>query len=280
MLNAAVALKLLSRDGDWYRTTPAADAFLVPGRLAYIGDALRYSVDLYPEWAKLPKLVQSGRPTLAPHAILGQDPEKTRNFILGMHNRALGMTAAIPHGIDLSGRRQLLDVGGGPGTYSILLVQATPGLRSVILDLPGVLEVTKEIVESSSCSDRISLMPGDYLETAFKTGNDVVLLSGMMHRETPSNCRRLLRKAFGALTPGGLVIVSDVFFDDEGKDTPLFATHFALNMMLTSDHGSAHAKTEMAAWITAAGFAETSVKDLPPLNPHTLLFGTKPRETP
>ncbi len=31
---------------------------------------------------------------------------------------------------------------------------------------------------------------------------------------------------------------------------------FALNMMLTSDHGSAHAKTEMARWLDDTGFVQ------------------------
>ena len=36
------------------------------------------------------------------------------------------------------GRLRLLDVGGGTGTYSIVVVRQTPGLTSTVLDLPGV----------------------------------------------------------------------------------------------------------------------------------------------
>ena len=100
------------------------------------------------------------------------------------------------------------------------------------------------------------LLPGDYLTTPFGSGYDAVLLSGMMHREREDGCRLLLRKSFEAMEPGGLVVVSDVFFDDDDKNSPPFAMSFALNMMLTSDHGSAHAKTEMARWMTEAGFVE------------------------
>ena len=71
-------------------------------------------------------------------------------------------------------------------------------------------------------------------------------------------------------------MVSDVFFDDDRKNTPPFATSFALNMMLTSDHGSAHAKTEMARWMEANGFRDIAVHDMPKPNPHTLIIGHKP----
>jgi hypothetical protein len=84
-----------------------------------------------------------------------------------------------------------------------------------------------------------------------------------------------LRKTFDAPT-WGVAIVSDVFFDDETKRTPPFTLYFALNMMLTSDDGSAHAKTEMARWMRVAGFTGVGVQELPKPNPHSLVTGTKP----
>ena len=112
--------------------------------------------------------------------------------------------------------------------------------------------------------------------TGIAAGNDVVLLSGVLHRESPDACRALLKKAFESLSEGGLVVVSDVFFDNQAKDSPLFATLFALTMLLSSEHGSAHAKTEMAAWMSDAGFVDIRIQPLPPPMPHTMLLGTRP----
>jgi hypothetical protein len=276
LLDACVAEGLLTREADRYQNTPAAAAFLVRGQPAYIAHGLKFAEDLYPTWGRLADMVRTGQPTMPPETVLGDDKEKTRAFVLAMHERARGMSAVLPHGADFSGRRRLLDVGGGPGTYSIALVQRTPGLTSTVLDRPGVLEVTREIVDSHGCADRIELMPGDYLTSSFGSGYDAALLSGMMHRETADNCRKLLAKTFAALEPGGMVVVSDVFFDDDARNSPPFATYFAINMMLMSDEGSAHAMTEMAAWMREAGFADVESRPLPPPNPHTLVLGIKP----
>ena len=277
LLEGCASLGLLASDGTRFSNTPTADTFLVRGRPAYIGDGLKYAEDLYPVWGGLAQLVRTGRPVMPPEEILGDDKAKTRAFVLAMHERAKGISSVLPHGVDITGRKRLLDVGGGPGTYSIALVTQTPGLTSTVLDRPGVLEVTKEIVADAQCADRITLLPGDYLQTPFGGGYDVALLSGMMHRETPDDVRLLLSKAFQALDPGGLIIVSDVFFDTDAKNTPPFTIHFAINMMLTSNHGSAHAKTEMAAWMAGVGFTNVDVRPLPPPNPHTLILATKPR---
>jgi hypothetical protein len=276
LLEACAAEGMVATDGETYRNTPVTDAFLVRGRHSYGGNGLKYAEDLYPAWGKLADLVRSGRPVMEPETILGIDKAKTRAFVLAMHERARGMSSVLPHGADFTGRTRLLDVGGGPGTYSIALVQQFEGLQSTVLDLPGVLEVTREIVQEHGCNDRIELRPGDYLTSAFGSGYDAVLLSGMMHRETGDTCRLLLRKSFDAMQSGGMVVVSDVFFDDDRKSSPPFAIHFALNMMLTSRDGSAHAKTEMVRWLQEVGFAQVAVRDLPPPNPHSLVIGFKP----
>jgi hypothetical protein len=276
LLNNCVAYGLLEQDGDRYINTAASAAFLVEGGKAFIGSGLKYAEDLYPAWGQLTDLVRTNEPVVPATEYTGDDPDKTRNFVYGMHNRALGFSAALPYGVDLTGRKQMLDIGGGPGTYSIILVKATPGLQSTVLDLPGVVAIAGEIIESYGLSDRITTQAGSYLTDDFKKGNDVVLMSGMLHRETGETCRGLLRKAYESLESGGLVVVSDVFFDDERHVSPTFAAHFALNMMLTSADGATHGKTEMAAWMEGEGFGSVQVKDLPKPNPHSLVIGSKP----
>ena len=276
VLETCADLGLLTRDGEKFRNTPTTTVFLLKGRPAYLGDSLKYARDLYPAWGALTELVKSGKPTMPPETILGDDKAKTRAFVMAMHERAKGIGSVLPHNVSLAGRKRLIDIGGGPGTYSVALCRQTPGLTATVLDRPGVLEVTRELIDASGFADRITLLPGDYLKTPFGTGYDCALLSGMMHRETPDDVNLLLKKTFDALEPGGQVMVSDVFFDDDRKNTPPFTTSFALNMMLTSNHGSAHAKTEMKRWMEANGFRSIAINDMPKPNPHTLILGSKP----
>ena len=157
LLESCVAAGLLTSEDGRYANTPATDAFLVRGRPAYAAHGLKYAEDLYPVWGGLAAAGadRAGRRS-TPESILGDDKEKTRAFILAMHERARGLSAVLPHGADFTGRTRLLDVGGGPGTYSIALVQQTPGLTSTVLDLPGVLEITREIVaDERLCRPRV-----------------------------------------------------------------------------------------------------------------------------
>ena len=89
----------------------------------------------------------------------------------------------------------MLDVGGGPGTYSALLTERFPGLTSDVLELEGVARIAREILRDMGASDRVTMLDGDYHVSDFGSGYDVVLMSGMFHRETADNCRALIKRA-------------------------------------------------------------------------------------
>jgi hypothetical protein len=97
-------------------------------------------------------------------------------------------------------------------------------------------------------------------------------MSGMFHRETEATCRKLIAKARGALDPGGMLVISDIFADAGGA-SPAFATLFGLNMMLTAQDGGVHADADVAAWMRDAGFTAIETKLFPPPMPHRVIVG-------
>jgi SAM-dependent methyltransferase len=274
LLNACIALGLVQEDAGRYANSALGSAFLTPGRPGYLGDAIRYSDDLYASWGQLQQALYSGAPAMPAAAYTGDDPGQTRNFVYGMHNRALGIGRFLVDLVDLAGRQRMIDVGGGPGTYSAMFAQRHPELHSRVLDLPGVLNISREIIAAMGVSDRVVTQASDYLRDDFPQGNDVVLISGVFHRETEARCRDLVRRAWQALDNGGILVVSDVFTDPGGKG-PLFATLFGLNMMLTSADGGVHADADVASWMDEQNFGDIDTLHFPPPMPHRIVTGIK-----
>ena len=277
LLRACVGLGLLEATAEGYRNTPAAETFLVPGKATYLGDALRYSDDLYATWGRLEHSLRKDAPALPAEVYLGRDPAQTRHFVRGMHNRALAVGRALVGLVDLAGRRRMLDVGGGPGTYSALFAARDPQLRSVVLDLPDVVAIAEEILTEMGAAGQVRTLGGSYYETPFPGGQDVVLISGVFHRETAETCRDLIRRGRDALVPGGLLVVSDVMTDASGVSPP-FATLFGLNMLLTAPHGGVHRDADVAAWMGEAGLEGIHTRPFPPPMPHRVVLGLRPEE--
>ena len=275
LLRACVGLGFLKQAAGRFENTPVAATFLVSRSPAFMGNVIRYSDQLYATWGKLEDALRTGKPALPAEAYLGDDPARTRGFVMAMHERAQGIARALVPILDLQGRKTMLDVGGGPGTYSVLLTERFPGLCSEVLELPGVAAVARELVAAAGASARVTLRDGDYHVSDFGSGKDVVLMSGMFHRESAQTCRNLIERAAACLNPGGLLVVSDVF-TDEGGALPTFAAMFGLNMMLTAPDGGVHADADVKSWMQAQGLRDLRTAALPPPMPHRVVMGVKP----
>ena len=134
--------------------------------------------------------------------------------------------------------------------------------------------MARELVAAAGAGKRVQLRDGDYHSADFGSGKDVVLMSGMFHRETAQACRTLIERAAACLNPGGLLVVSDVF-TDEGGCQPAFAALFGLNMMLTAADGGVHADADVMQWMAESGFHRLRAAPLPPPMPHRVVIGEK-----
>ncbi|MCB9545195.1 MAG: methyltransferase domain-containing protein [Myxococcales bacterium] len=262
LLTGLASLQLIAKADDRFTNTALADTFLVAGRPAFLGPALLYNGDVYPLWADLHTVVREGDATRAPDQYLGDDADRTRNFVYGMHHRALGVGRAVAQVIRLDGRRRLADVGGGPGTYSALLAQANPELSAEVLDLPGVVAIAREIVGSMGVGDRVTCSPFDYYRDTLAGQYDAALISGVLHREQPAQVQAILANVARVVEPGGVLYISDVMLDDD-RVGPVFAAMFALNMRVLAHDGRCHSVAEQTAWLAEAGFQVTDVVRLP-----------------
>ncbi|MFH1626422.1 MAG: methyltransferase [Pseudomonadota bacterium] len=252
LLNALVAMGLLGREQDRYANTTAGQSFLNKESPQYIGYLIRHHHNLMRAWEQLSESVRKGEPFLK-DAISGD--EGLEPFLMGMFNSAMGIAPQLALQIDLSGRRALLDLGGGPGTYAIHFCLENPSLRATVYDLPGTEPFAKKTIERFGMSDRIDFMPGDYLKKDLKGQYDVVWLSHILHAAGPAECRMILEKTVSVLEPGGMVLVHDFILDDS-FDGPLFPALFSLNMLVNTKQGQAYSQGQIEEMLLSAGFKD------------------------
>jgi len=77
-----------------------------------------------------------------------------------MHGRAMGIGQAVIPLLDLAGKKRLLDIGGGPGTYSVLIARAFPQVRCTVLDLPRWRASPKRSFHKRASRTGCRLWPG------------------------------------------------------------------------------------------------------------------------
>ena len=267
LLNALVALKLLSKSGDDYKNTPESARFFVEGSKDNQRNGLLHTADIWHRWSTLTDAVRTG--TRVP---IGRDdtPEWTRNFIAGMHRNAKDRAPLVVRALGAAGVRRVLDLGGGSGAYSIAFAKAGPEVQCEVLDLPEVVSLTAEYVGQAGVSARVSVRAGDMLRDDFGSGYDVIMLNAICHMFSEEQNRDIFRRAHQALALNGRLVVQDFILNPE-KTAPQHAALFSLNMLVATDGGASYSELEYARWMKAAGFTEVCRINLP--GPSGLIVG-------
>src|SRR3569832_1605355 len=173
---------LVKREGKFSYGT-VAQTFLVLGAPRYQGGSVSMFADWVPAWAKLRDAVIQGRPVVEKQHDHGE--EATRTYIMGMLYRGIPQAYLLAEEVPLQCLKKMLDVGGGPFIFSIILAQKNPGLSADVLDLPQTLRVTRDIIQNFNAQGLVNTKEGSYLEDEFGSGYDVVLLSSMISQEGP-----------------------------------------------------------------------------------------------
>lgn len=273
ILIGCVALGFLEKEGEHYKNSALSDTFLVKGRPRYQGGIVSMFADWVLPWSRLQEAVVNGAPVVEKQHDHGA--EATRTYIYGMLYRGIPQAELLAAEVPLSGRQRLLDVGGGPGIFSIIFCRQNPGLRADVLDLPQTLRVTREIIGNFKAEASVSTKEGSYLEGDFGSGYDAVLLSSMINQEGPDVITDIIRKSFQALQPGGLIMIQEQFLNT-AKSGPLLPLLIGLNQLVHTPAGRAYSAKEVADMAASVGFVNLSFRELPEPSPFTLITGTKP----
>ncbi len=256
LLDAVASVGLLRKTGRQYRITPLARRFLLKSSHWYLGDMLRHADSLWKTWSGLDEVVRTGRPTQGG----GRDHE---TFIRAMHNNSVLTAPGVVDSLDLRGVRTALDLGGGPGTYSIEL--ARRGIEVTLFDLPDTMSIAREIVGAAGVKGT-RFLQGDFHTDDIGTGYDLVLLSQILHSHSPEESIELLGKVRNVLKPKGKAVIHE-FALAENRAAPPSGALFSINMLVNTPGGRSYTPREMTSWLKTAGFGPVRVKHLA----HTVL---------
>lgn len=275
LLGALCAIDVIERDGDRFDNGLAAREFLVSGT----AESMNTWVNLIGTWnqtfSDLAASVRTGEPTEVPEEHLGISDEYTRTFILGMHDYALGPGKELAEHLDLSDRRKLLDVGGGPGTYSVLLAEANAELHCTVFDLPEVVRIAGEVIAERGLGDRVGTHAGDYHTDEFPMGFDAVLVSNTLHQEDDESCLRILTQSFHSLEPGGRIVIHAMPLGED-QDGPLWPALHNLLMLLVYRGGRAYTAGQYCQQLLDAGFMHPQVHSMSAFNAGSFIVAERP----
>lgn len=263
LLIACASLGFVSSQQGVYRLTRVAEIYLLRSSpMSWCGylDFLIANHRCF-SYPAVRDALMTGTPQLhagsSTYEITRRRPAAAEAFVRMTHSVSLGPAAAWPDRIDLTNRRSLLDIAGGSGAHSIAAVDRWAQLRACVLELPSVTRVATEIVRARGLQDRVSILAGDMWNDALPEA-DVHLLSQILSNVPPERARTLLAKSFGALPPGGQLIVHESLLADDLAG-PRRVASIDVMMLLLHGAGQKYCGRQLMEMLMEAGFIRGQV---------------------
>ncbi|MBI5740523.1 MAG: methyltransferase domain-containing protein [Nitrospirae bacterium] len=273
LLDALAGLDLLKKRNNKYQNSGTASRFLVTGSPHYQGNIIRHAETLWQNWSGLDEIIKTGKPYRKAH-----DHEA---FILGMHDLASMKVKTVIEAMGLKGVKTALDLGGGPGTYSMEM--AKNGINVTLFDRPETIEIAKKLIgkiplnpplpkrENSTLSRRardvsptlkkggqvgffnnINFLRGDFNTDDIGGEYDLIFASQILHSNSEKDNILLMKKCKKALNSGGRVVIQEFPISND-LTRPANGSLFSVNMLVNTEGGRCYSTDEMKGWLLKAG---------------------------
>ena len=251
LLDALAAMGLLVKQEGRYSSPQAVSSLLSDKGPESILPIVHHMAHLWQRWSKLTERV-GGREEPGKH-IESQETNQMTAFIGAMHAIAAKLAPGVVAAVNPGAARNLLDVGGASGTYTLAFLRAVPEMRATLFDKPEVIPIARRRLGKTAVLDRVTLVGGDFYRDEFPPGHDLALISAIIHQNSPGENLDLYRKVFRALSPGGRIIIRDHIMEPH-RTRPRDGAIFAVNMLVATRGGNTYTFEEIQTGLVQAGF--------------------------
>jgi len=274
LMIACAALDLLEKEGNRYDNATDVEKYLVKTSPTYFGDYLVYQTrNNWDSWKNITNLI---KPRKARYESTWKDPQVARAFTVAGYNSSISAGHKLAKVFNFSDYSLLLDLGGGSGCYSIAACLRHPNLRAIVFDHTYVCAVAEEFIAQAGLSDRIKTHPGNFFETDYPKGADLVSYITPLQVYEKDNVQWLINKAVNALKPGGTMLIVEYMLDDD-KTGPLDSVFRHLEGLSPGRQGRVCTGTEFCEYLSKAGCVDMEVTEFIPGSLGRVI-GKKPKQ--
>lgn len=251
LMNLLVTMRYLKSRGGTYRLRRHAKRFLLADRSGSVRDAVLMKRLEWRWLEQLDSFIHDGEP-LDVHSTM--TTEDWRDYQRGMRAQANMIAPLLARQVPVpSGARDMLDVGGSHGYFSVVLCRRHPELRATVLDLPHAVEHAAPLLAREQMGDRVVLKAGNVLtDDLGESVYDLILMFSLVHHFDDATNRTVVAKTARALRPGGRLVIGEPLRPASPGRGGQMGAFFDLYFALTSRSGT-WSFDEMRSWQADAG---------------------------
>src|SRR5262245_13631421 len=251
LLNALVGVGCVQVRGGRYTLRRSARSWVLKeGKNSFRDQNLLHYLEWH-WWEHCEEYVRTGKPLRVHQAMTEEE--------WGIYQR--GMRSGIEMPAQWVARhlrlrrtaRQMLDIGGAHGYFSVAICRRYPQLRATILDLPEAIKHAAPLLAKEGMGDRVIHRAGNALTDDLGSEvYDLVFMAAVVHHFDDRTNRQLMQQVARALRPGGLVAIWEPVRQNPAGKIQQIGGLLDLFFGFFSEAGT-WSTAEVAAWFGEAG---------------------------
>ncbi len=252
LLNALASLGAIKKKGKAFANTPESFKHFCEQSPHYKRGTVFLRKANRDEWSDLINVIKNGRNL---PEFENDDPKFREPFTHAMHERSKSFSKPLAQFVTRKPVGRLVDIGGGPGSYSAEILKSDKSARAVLIDRQASLKVAKTILKNSAVIKRFDFVAGDLFKVGFGNDVDTILYSNILHIYSESENSKIFKKIHKSLKPGGRFVLVDLFLKNN-RTEPFDAALFSLTMLLFTATGRTYTVKETEGLLQKNGFGK------------------------
>lgn len=240
LLGVLASSGYLQQTGEYYALTPVTRKWLSPDNPISLEDFVSFRVVAWEWLTHLEDFVRTGK---AVEMHQSMSAEQWQPYHRAMQSLARIAAPEVAKRTPVPGNaKNMLDIGGSHGYFSVTLCRRHPQLQSTILELPESIEYASPLLERENMGNRVRYEAGNTItDDLGENTYDLIFTSNLIHHFDEATNKDLFRRIAKALRPGGYFVVQKLMFPD--RDRGQGGSFLNLFFALTSAAGNWSFKT-------------------------------------
>ena len=178
----------------------------------------------------------------------GEHAEDGQQFGRAMQNVSVMSEQGLMRNYDFSGRRRIVDLGGGNGSLLRSILQKNSQASGVVFDLPYMETQAVASIAGDGLGNRCCFESGDFFERV--PAADMYLLRFILHDWNDAASKQILQAIRAAANPGARVVIVEMLLPETNE--PGFAQLMDINMLVMTG-GRERTGNEYGRLLTESG---------------------------
>lgn len=185
---------------------------------------------------------------------LGKHPEESETFntMMAQMLRASPTRRSIER-YDFTGRKTVVDVGGGVGELLASVLLRNPHLMGILYDLPAAVKSAPDLLRARGVYGRVKIFTGSAFDS-IPGGGDVYTMSRVLHDHPDDVAVKILRNCRKVIPSDGVLLIGDSVVP--GGSTPSQGKMVDLTMLIMTG-GRERTERDWKALLNEGGFTMT-----------------------